>query len=160
MSTDPVVVLILDEAEARDYLAALGNEAHACRASDPDRQARFLGHWRPMRGSGVDAAERAGLSIRQVNYYLRTKLLVPRGLDAAGSGSQRALTDRDVDALAVLGRLMRLTPQGGHSLRPIRDRFAEIAAHVQDHGPVGTFELIPGVTVDLERLVATQEAAA
>jgi len=108
-----------------------------------------------QRGSGVDAAERAGITYRQLDYYLRTGLVVPVGREARGCGTQRELADADIDALRVVGKLMALTPQSPTGAkRPVRDVYMAIAAHVQAHGPVGTFELIPGVTVDVARLVA------
>lgn len=108
--------------------------------------------------SGVEAARRANVTYRQLDYYLRSGLLVPSGGVAAmpGEGFHRALTPRDVDALRVLGHLMFL--RGGPSNRGLLDRYAEIVKHVQVSGFVGTFELIPGITVDLERLVEDNAA--
>jgi hypothetical protein len=104
------------------------------------------------RGSGVDAAKRAGITFRQVDYYLRAGFVTPEGAVVGGSGVPRELTDADIDALAVVGRLMAIRERRGDTT--MRARLVAIAAHVQEHGAVGTFELIPGVTVDLERLLA------
>lgn len=100
--------------------------------------------------STTQACRLAGITYRQIDYYDRSGLIDPTQ-PARGSGSQRRWTSREVDALRVLGRLMSLRAYNGSDTN---QRFREIAAHVAEHGAAGSFDIIPGVTVDIEKLVA------
>lgn len=108
-------------------------------------------------GTGTDAVRRTGATRRQISYWLDTGLFTPVGeADRPGTGRHHTFCGADFEALAVLARLSPLRdPVNGE----VRDRVKAIAAHVQMHGAVGTFELLPGVTVDLEVLMASIEEA-
>jgi MerR HTH family regulatory protein len=114
----------------------------------------------PKRGeeqliSGAHAARAAGISHRQLDFWTRAGLIVPqRGNASPGYGHPRQFTTADVDALRVLGALMPLRAHSENGL--VRRRFAELARQVQAQGARGRFELIPGVTVDLKKLVAAR----
>lgn len=62
--------------------------------------------------SAREAADLAGISYRQIDYWCRTDVFVP-SVDAVGSGSRRGFTWPDVQRLAVLATLRRfgLMPQ-------------------------------------------------
>lgn len=98
-------------------------------------------------GSGVWAAHEAGVTYRQIDFWCRTGVLTPSIQPASGSGSQRVYSAADVEALQVLGLLRRVGEWNRGALQAI-------AAHVQQHGQVGTVDVIPGVQVDVDRLVA------
>src|SRR3954470_5733732 len=65
---------------------------------------------------GVMACHAAGISYRQLDYWARTGLVVPSVRDAAGSGSQRLYSFRDIVVLKVVKRLL----DAGVSLQNIR----------------------------------------
>lgn len=108
-------------------------------------------------GAGPAAIARAGISMRQLTYWIDRGLFTPidDGSARPGIGRHRELTDADVVALQVLGRLMSLRDTNAVD---ITAKLREIATHVQYRGAVGTFELIPGVTVDLARLIGDEDA--
>lgn len=59
------------------------------------------------RWSGKAAAERAGITYRQLDYWLRTGVC-RSAVEANGSGSRRRLTDRDVAVVQMVARLREL----------------------------------------------------
>jgi DNA-binding transcriptional MerR regulator len=65
---------------------------------------------------GPTACAAAGISYRQLDYWARTALVVPSVRDAAGSGTQRLYSFRDILVLKVVKRLL----EAGVSLHNIR----------------------------------------
>jgi DNA-binding transcriptional MerR regulator len=65
---------------------------------------------------GPVACQVAGISYRQLDYWARTGLVVPSVRDAAGSGTQRLYSFRDMVVLKVVKRLL----DAGVSLPNIR----------------------------------------
>lgn len=65
---------------------------------------------------GAAACQIAGISYRQLDYWARTKLVVPTIRSATGSGSQRLYSFKDVLVLKVVKRLL----DTGVSLQNIR----------------------------------------
>lgn len=65
---------------------------------------------------GVMACHAAGITYRQLDYWARTGLVVPGVRAAAGSGSQRLYSFRDIVVLKVVKRLL----DAGVSLQNIR----------------------------------------
>lgn len=65
---------------------------------------------------GAAACQIAGITYRQLDYWARTKLVVPTIRSAAGSGSQRLYSFKDVLVLKVVKRLL----DTGVSLHNIR----------------------------------------
>ena len=65
---------------------------------------------------GAVAARVAGITYRQLDYWARTDLVVPSIQTAAGSGSQRLYSFRDVLVLRLVKRLL----ETGISLQQIR----------------------------------------
>lgn len=65
---------------------------------------------------GVTACHAAGISYRQLDYWARTDLVLPSVRPAAGSGSQRLYSFRDIVVLKVVKRLL----DAGVSLQNIR----------------------------------------
>lgn len=101
--------------------------------------------------SSTDACRVAGISYRQLDYWVRNGILQPT-VDADGPGTQRRWSDRDVAVAGVLGRLAFLW---GKERNGSGDRVYAIAAlvdYVRAHGPTGVYELVPGVTLDLDVL--------
>jgi DNA-binding transcriptional MerR regulator len=80
----------------------------------------FEGDFAPMPEDegfrGPVAANVAGISYRQLDYWARTGLVTPEVRGAAGSGSQRLYSFRDVLLLKVIKRLI----DAGISLQQIR----------------------------------------
>jgi len=76
--------------------------------------------------SGTRAAQIAGISYRQLDYWARTDLIRPSGSDAAGSGSRRQYTYRDLLELKVIKKLI----DAGIRLESVRDVFAYLRDHV------------------------------
>ena len=66
--------------------------------------------------SGKKAAEIAGITYRQLDYWARTGLVVPEVRTAGGSGTQRLYSFRDILLLKVVKRLL----DAGIALRQIR----------------------------------------
>ena len=64
---------------------------------------------------GPEAAERAGVSYRQLDYWARTGLIEP-AVPAQGSGSRRLYSARDVRRLQAVSALL----DAGFDLRRIR----------------------------------------
>lgn len=65
---------------------------------------------------GPAACKAAGITYRQLDYWARTGLVTPSVQAAAGSGSQRLYSFRDILALKIVKRLL----DAGISLRNIR----------------------------------------
>lgn len=76
--------------------------------------------------SGTRAAQIVGISYRQLDYWARTDLIRPSGSDAAGSGSRRQYTYRDLLELKVVKKLI----DAGIRLESVRDVFAYLRNHV------------------------------
>lgn len=76
--------------------------------------------------SGTDAAEIVGITYRRLDYWARTDLVRPSGTDAAGSGSRRRYTYRDLLELKVIKKLL----DAGIRLESIREVFAYMREHV------------------------------
>jgi len=55
---------------------------------------------------GPAACQIAGITYRQLDYWARTGLVAPSVRDAAGSGSQRLYSFRDILLLKVIKRLL------------------------------------------------------
>lgn len=70
--------------------------------------------------SGRRAAEIVGISYRQLDYWARTDLIRPSLNDAAGSGSRRAYTYRDLLELKVVKSLL----DSGIKLEQVRQVFS------------------------------------
>lgn len=76
--------------------------------------------------SGTQAAKVVGISYRQLDYWARTDLVRPSLSDAAGSGSRRRYTYRDLLELRVIKSLL----DAGIRLESVRDVFAYLRQHV------------------------------
>ncbi len=72
--------------------------------------------------SGKKAAEIVGISYRQLDYWARTDLIRPSLADAAGSGSRRTYSYRDLLELKVVKQLL----DGGVKLEQVRGAFRYI----------------------------------
>ena len=75
---------------------------------------------------GPTACKAAGITYRQLDYWARTDLVVPTVRGAAGSGSQRLYSFRDILVLKVVKRLL----DTGVSLQQIRTA----VAHLRERG--------------------------
>ncbi len=80
---------------------------------------------------GSIACDAAGISYRQLDYWARTELVLPSIQSAAGSGSQRLYSFRDILVLKIVKRLL----DTGVSLQNIR----KAVEHVKRSG-VGDLE--------------------
>ena len=76
--------------------------------------------------SGRQASVVVGISYRQLDYWARTNLIRPSAADAAGSGSRRQYTYRDLLELKVVKKLL----DSGIKLTSVRDVFAYMREHV------------------------------
>jgi len=74
---------------------------------------------------GVAAMRAAGISYRQLDYWARTGLVEPSIRPAAGSGSQRLYSFRDLVVLRVVKSLL----EAGVSLQNIRKAIDTLRAH-------------------------------
>lgn len=72
---------------------------------------------------GQTACNAAGISYRQLDYWTRTELIVPSVRAAAGSGSQRLYSFRDILILRAVKRLL----DAGVSLQNVRSAVAHLA---------------------------------
>ncbi|MDQ6648614.1 MAG: MerR family transcriptional regulator [Actinomycetota bacterium] len=75
---------------------------------------------------GPTACHAAGITYRQLDYWARTRLVEPSIRSAAGSGTQRLYSFRDILVLKVVKRLL----DTGVSLQNIRTA----VEHLRDHG--------------------------
>lgn len=69
--------------------------------------------------SGKSAAEIVGITYRQLDYWARTDLIRPSMTDAAGSGSRRQYSYRDLLELKVIKQLL----DSGIRLEQVREIF-------------------------------------
>lgn len=90
----------------------------------------------------------AGVTYRKLDYWCRLGLLAGLYDEANGSGSQRRFDAAIVPVLRVVGLLIRMSVE--------HDQIRALAAQVREHGPTGSVEALPGVTVDLA-VVASSE---
>lgn len=65
--------------------------------------------------SSLEAARLAGITFRQLDYWVRVGSVEP-AYPARGSGSHRRWSDVDVDCLLILGRVCRLLGDMDHEL--------------------------------------------
>jgi DNA-binding transcriptional MerR regulator len=72
--------------------------------------------------SGRRTAEIVGISYRQLDYWARTDLVRPSLADAAGSGSRRSYSYRDLLELKVIKELL----DAGLKLESVRQVFAYV----------------------------------
>src|SRR5947207_15166295 len=77
---------------------------------------------------GVMACHAAGISYRQLDYWARTGLVVPSIRPAAGSGTQRLYSFRDIVVLKVVKRLL----DAGVSLQNIRRAIEQLRSRGVD----------------------------
>jgi DNA-binding transcriptional MerR regulator len=78
--------------------------------------------------SGTQAAKVVGISYRQLDYWARTDLIRPSLSDAAGSGSRRRYSYKDLLELRVIKTLL----DAGIKLESVRDVFEYLREHVQE----------------------------
>lgn len=80
---------------------------------------------------GPTACAAAGITYRQLDYWARTQLVGPTVQEAAGSGSQRLYSFRDILVLRIVKKLL----DAGVSLQNIRTAIAALRGHgVEDLG--------------------------
>ena len=77
--------------------------------------------------SGTAAAQIVGITYRQLDYWARTGLLRPSLADAAGSGSRRRYSYRDLLELKVIKNLL----DAGIRLESVRDVFQYLRSHLE-----------------------------
>ena len=76
--------------------------------------------------SGSRAAQIAGITYRQLDYWARTNLIRPSLTDAKGSGSRRSYEYRDLLELKVIKQLL----DAGIKLESVREVFNYLRSHV------------------------------
>jgi len=76
--------------------------------------------------SGTQAAKVVGITYRQLDYWARTDLLRPALVEAAGSGSRRKYSYRDLLELRVIKTLL----DAGIRLESVREVFSYLRQHV------------------------------
>jgi len=76
--------------------------------------------------SGSQAAQIAGITYRQLDYWARTNLIRPSLTDAKGSGSRRSYEYRDLLELKVIKQLL----DAGIKLESVREVFKYLRSHV------------------------------
>ena len=76
--------------------------------------------------SGAHAAQIAGITYRQLDYWARTNLIRPSLVDAKGSGSRRSYVYRDLLELKVSKNLL----DAGIKLESVREVFNYLRSHV------------------------------
>lgn len=76
--------------------------------------------------SGTQAAKVVGITYRQLDYWARTDLIRPSLTDAAGSGSRRRYSYKDLLELRVIKTLL----DSGIKLESVRDVFDYLREHV------------------------------
>jgi DNA-binding transcriptional MerR regulator len=96
--------------------------------------------------SGTQAAKVVGITYRQLDYWARTDLIRPSLTDAAGSGSRRKYSYKDLLELRVIKTLL----DSGIKLESVRDVFEYLREHVD--GDISSAHLvINGSSVVLAR---------
>lgn len=78
--------------------------------------------------SGTQAAKVVGISYRQLDYWARTDLIRPSLSDAAGSGSRRRYSYKDLLELRVIKTLL----DAGIKLESVREVFEYLREHVRE----------------------------
>jgi DNA-binding transcriptional MerR regulator len=78
--------------------------------------------------SGTAAARIVGITYRQLDYWARTNLIRPSVADAAGSGSRRSYSYRDLLELRVIKSLL----DAGIKLESVRTAFGYLRTNVSD----------------------------
>jgi DNA-binding transcriptional MerR regulator len=76
--------------------------------------------------SGTHAAKVVGITYRQLDYWARTDLIRPSLTDAAGSGSRRKYSYKDLLELRVIKTLL----DSGIKLESVREVFDYLREHV------------------------------
>ena len=76
--------------------------------------------------SGTQAAKVVGITYRQLDYWARTDLIRPSLTDAAGSGSRRRYSYKDLLELRVIKTLL----DAGIKLESVREVFDYLREHV------------------------------
>lgn len=76
--------------------------------------------------SGTKTAAIVGITYRQLDYWTRTGLVRPSLTDAAGSGSRREYSYRDLLELRVIKNLI----DAGIKLESVREVFSYLREHV------------------------------
>ena len=76
--------------------------------------------------SGTKAATIVGITYRQLDYWARTDLIRPSLTDAAGSGSRRLYSYRDLLELRVIKSLL----DAGIKLESVRTAFEYLRTHL------------------------------
>ena len=94
--------------------------------------------------SGSQAAQIAGITYRQLDYWARTNLIRPSLSDAKGSGSRRSYEYRDLLELKVIKQLL----DAGIKLESVREVFNYLRSHV-DTEIAAAHIVISGKTVVL-----------
>ena len=77
--------------------------------------------------SGTKAATIVGITYRQLDYWARTDLIRPSLTDAAGSGSRRLYSYRDLLELRVVKSLL----DAGIKLESVRTAFEYLRTHLE-----------------------------
>ena len=85
--------------------------------------------WEEVGYSGPQVCSIVGISYRQLDYWARTDLLRPSLADAAGSGTQRRYSYRDLVALKVIKSLL----DGGVSLQTARKAIDYLREHLGEN---------------------------
>ena len=102
--------------------------------------------WRDVGFSGPTVCSVVGISYRQLDYWARTDLLRPSLVDAAGSGTQRRYSYRDLVALKVIKSLL----DGGVSLQTARKAIDYLRDHLGEDLASASL-VIEGATTVLAR---------
>jgi DNA-binding transcriptional MerR regulator len=76
--------------------------------------------------TGTRTAEIVGITYRQLDYWARTDLVRPSLTDAAGSGSRRRYSYRDLLELRVIKNLL----DAGIKLESVREVFGYLRSHL------------------------------
>jgi DNA-binding transcriptional MerR regulator len=76
--------------------------------------------------SGTKTASIVGITYRQLDYWTRTGLIRPSLTDAAGSGTRRQYSYRDLLELRVIKNLL----DAGIKLEAVREVFSYLREHV------------------------------
>jgi len=85
--------------------------------------------WEEVGYSGPQVCSIVGITYRQLDYWARTDLLRPSLADAAGSGTQRRYSYRDLVALKVIKSLL----DGGVSLQTARKAIDYLRDHLGEN---------------------------
>lgn len=78
--------------------------------------------------SGTQTAKVVGITYRQLDYWARTDLIRPSLVEAAGSGSRRQYSYRDLLELRMIKTLL----DAGIKLESVREVFANLREQVGD----------------------------